>query len=68
MKDKHSRTIEIEDGTIVQLTEFVDNRLNISIAYLGPDNQIYKKEIVVNKNEAIAVSSLLNEWTNKFSH
>lgn len=68
MKDKHSRTIEVEDGAIIQLTEFVEGRLHISISYLGPEGGIFKKELMLGKDEAIAVSSLLNEWTNKFSH
>ena len=74
MKDLYSRTIQVTTAdettpeSAVQVTEYVKDRLLATISYIGPNDQVFKKELMLTEDEAFALSSLLNEWTNKRTH
>lgn len=64
MKDKYSRTIEIDDETIVQVTEYLKGKLLITIAYPEGD-AVPSKSMLLTEDEIFALNSMLNDWTKK---
>lgn len=74
MKDLYSRTIQVTTAdettpeSAVQVTEYVKDRLLATISYIGPNDQVFKKELMLTEDEAFALSALLNEWTDKRTH
>lgn len=67
LKDKYSKTVEIEEGSVVQVTEYIDDTLLITTAY--PDkNTLQSKAIMLTEDEVFAINSILNEWTKQRQH
>lgn len=67
MKDKYSRTVEIEEGSVVQVTEYIDSNLLITTAYPEQD-RLPSKAIMLTEDEVFILSSILNEWTKQRQH
>jgi hypothetical protein len=67
MKDIYSKTIEVDKGVVMQVTEFIEDKLVVSIAYLNEDVYL-KKELMITEGEAFALNSILNEWTKQREH
>ena len=74
MKDLYSRTVQVTTAdettpeSAVQVTEYVADKLLATISYIGPNDQVFKKELMLTEDEAFALSALLNDWTSKRTH
>jgi hypothetical protein len=67
LKDKYSRTVEVEDGVIVQVTEYIKSKLLVNIAYVEGETML-SKALMLTEDEVFALSSILNEWTKRRAH
>ena len=67
MKEKYSRSVEVEDGSTIQLSEYIENKLLISISSVE-NGQFLRKEFALSEDEIFTLNSLLNDWTKKRSH
>lgn len=74
MEDKYSRTVELKDiedgapGPIVQLTEYVEGKVLLTITYVGVGDVLMKKELLLTEDEAFAANALMNDWTAQRQH
>jgi phage-related protein len=67
MKDKYSRAVETEGGTTIQLSEYVESKLLITLSSVE-DGQFLRKEFALSEDEIFTLNSLLNDWTKKRAH
>lgn len=67
LKDKYSRVVEVEKSTIVQASEYLEDRLMITITHIK-DNILYNKEMALSEDEVFALNGILNEWTKLRQH
>ncbi|MCK5615518.1 hypothetical protein KAR91_77355 [Candidatus Pacearchaeota archaeon] len=67
MKDKYSKTVEVEKGVIVQVTEYIEKKLLVNIAYVEGE-AILSKALMLTEDEVFTLNSILTEWTKQRAH
>ena len=67
MKDKYSRTVEVEEGVIVQVTEYIEKKLLVNIAYVEREAML-SKALMLTEDEVFTLNSILTEWTKQRAH
>lgn len=66
-QDKYSRTIEVKDATVIQVTEYLKDRLLITVTHID-QGMLLNKTMALSEDEIFGLSSILNDWTKKRQH